>query len=256
MTRHDKEKERMKTSNGLLVGVIAAVVMGIGTLAVTAQEPKMTAPQATVPGIFTIKGQFVRIAYNNEGWVTLGYRESNNSLVGKDWLMLEIGVTVRKPTKAQTLTRDSFSVKLPDETMVPLATQKEYMGAGYLGAVNLRANTIRDSINYFPGDAHEACPMAFFSSPTNSQQRLSFDQFEVSHQRGCLGRLFFKLPEGKKVETGQYWLSVQFDGSEVQVPFRIMTKEEEKYFRKNWKNLKKEHEAFLKQEAEKAKQQQ
>ena len=78
----------------------------------------------------------------------------------------------------------------------------------------------------------------------------------MSHQRACLGRLFFKLPEGKKVETGQYWLSVQFDGSEVQVPFRIMTKEEEKYFKKNWKNLKKEHEAFLKQEFEKAKQQQ
>jgi hypothetical protein len=32
-----------------------------------------------------------------------------------------------------------------------------------------------------------------------------------------------------------------------------MTKEEEKYLKKNWKNLKKEHEAFLKSEAEKAK---
>ena len=128
------------------------------------------------------------------------------------------------------------------------------MGGGYLRAVNMRANTIRDSIGYFPGDAHQACPMSFFSDSSNSVSRLSFDEFEVSYQRACLGRLFFKLPEGKKVETGQYWLNVQFDGSEVQAPFRIMTKEEEKYFRKNWKNLKKEHEAFLKQEA--AKQQQ
>ena len=33
-----------------------------------------------------------------------------------------------------------------------------------------------------------------------------------------------------------------------------MTKDEEKFFRKNWKELKKEHEAFLKQEAEKQQQ--
>ncbi len=240
----------MKTSTALL-GVIAAIVIGIGTHAVTAQQPEMTAPQPTVPGVFTIRGEFVRIAYNNEGWITLGYREANNSLVGGDWLMLEVGLTVRKPTKAQTITRDRFTVKLADGTTVPLATQKEYMGGGYLRAVNMRANTIRDSIGYFPGDAHQACPMSFFSDPSNSVSRLSFDEFEVSHQRACLGRLFFKLPEGKKVETGQYWLNVQFDGSEVQTPFRIMTKEEEKYFRKNWKNLKKEHEAFLKQEAAK-----
>ena len=88
----------MKTQNALLVGVIAAVLMGIGTLAVTAQEPEMKAPRPTVPEVFTIKGEFVRIAYNNEGWVTLGYREANNRGVGENWLMLEVGVTVRKPT--------------------------------------------------------------------------------------------------------------------------------------------------------------
>ena len=54
---------------------------------------------------------------------------------------------------------------------------------------------------------------------------------------------------------GQYWLYVDFAGSQVQTPFRIMTKDEEKYLKKNWKDLKKEHEAFLKQESEKAKQQ-
>jgi hypothetical protein len=34
-----------------------------------------------------------------------------------------------------------------------------------------------------------------------------------------------------------------------------MTKEEEKFLKKNWKDLKKEHEAWLKSEAEKARQQ-
>ena len=71
----------------------------------------------------------------------------------------------------------------------------------------------------------------------------------------CLGRLFFKLPEGKTIVPGQYWLYTDFAGSQVQTPFRILTKEEQKYLKKNWKDLKKQHEAFLKSEAEKAKQQ-
>ena len=63
-------------------------------------------------------------------------------------------------------------------------------------------------------------------------------------------------PESRQtIEPGQYWFIAKFTGSEVQTPFRIMTKDEEKLLKKNWKNLKKEHEAFLKQEAEKARQQ-
>ena len=252
-------KKRVASLVGLAIGValIVVVVIGVGTTAVMAQEVEAKAPQPTVPGVFTITGQFVRIAYNTEGWVTLGYREANNRGVGEDWLMLEVGVDgSRKPTKSQTLTRDSFSIKMPDGSTVPLATQKEYNEAGHLRALNMRANTIRDSINYFPTGASQACPMNFFSDPSQPGRPLSYDQFEVNHQRACLGRMFFKLPEGEEVVTGQYWLIVQFDGSEVQAPFRIMTKEEEKYFKKNWKDVKKEHEAFLKQEAEKAKQQQ
>ena len=97
----------MRLSNVLLVCMIAAVLMGIGTPAVTAQEPVPEAPQPTVPGIFTLQGEFTRIAYNNEGWVTLGYREANNSQ-GQDWLMVEVGLSLRKPTKNQTLTRENF----------------------------------------------------------------------------------------------------------------------------------------------------
>ena len=243
----------MRLSNVLLVCVIAAVLMGIGTPAVTAQEPVSEAPQPTVPGIFTIKGEFARIAYNMEGWTTLGYRTANDSQ-GQDWLMLEVGLTIRKPAKNQTLTRERFSIKMPDGSIVPLATQKEYNGAGYLRALNARANTVRDAINYFPVEANQACPISFFSDPTKAGS-ISRDQVELSFRRACLGRLFFKLPEGKKIVPGQYWLYTDFDGSQVQTPFRIMTKEEEKYLRKNWKDLKKQHEAFLNSEAEKAKQQ-
>ena len=243
----------MKFSNVLLVCVMAAVLMGFGTPAVTAQEPDVKKPQPTVPEIFTIKGQFVRIAYNSEGWVTLGYRTANDSQ-GQDWLMVEVGLSVRKPTKNQTLTRERFSIKMPDGSIVPLATQKEYNGAGYLRALNARANTVRDSINYFPVDATQGCAIGFFSDPTKGARSISYDQFEASWRRACLGRLFFKLPEGKTIVPGQYWLYTDFAGSQVQTPFRIMTKEEQKYLKKNWKDLKKQHEAFLKQEAEKAKQ--
>ena len=211
-------------------------------------------PVPTVPGIFTLKGQFVRIAYNAEGWVTLGYRMANDSQ-GKDWLMLEIGMSLRKPTKPQMITRDSVSIKLPDGTSVPLATQQEYNKSGSLQALNARAETIRDSINYFPVEANQGCRIGFFSDPASGTgSRTTYDEFELSFRRACLGRLFFKLPEGKTIETGQYWFIAKFAGSEVQTPFKIMTKEEEKLLKKNWKNLTKEWEAFLKQEAEKAKQ--
>lgn len=244
----------MRFVNVVFVCVIAAVLIGIGTPAVTAQEPEVKKPQPTVPEIFTIKGQFVRIAYNSEGWTTLGYRTANDSQ-GQDWLMVEVGLSLRKPTKNQTLTRDSFTLKMPDGSIVPMATQKEYNGAGYLRALNARANTIRDSINYFPVEANQACAVGFFSDPTKGARSISYDQFELSFRRACLGRLFFKLPEGTKIVPGQYWLYTEFAGSQVQTPFRIMTKDEQKYLKKNWKDIKKEHEAFLKQEAEKAKQQ-
>jgi hypothetical protein len=240
---------------GKLARVVAILTIGVGALVADAQEPKIEPPVPTVPGIYTIEGQFTRIAYNGEGWVTLGYRLANDSQ-GQDWLMLEAGVTLRRPTASQTLTRDSFTVKLPDGSTVPLASQEQYNEAGYLRALNSRANMIRDPINYFPADATQPCALGFFADPTNAKRTISYDQFELSFRRACLGRLFFKLPEGNEIEPGQYWLYVDFAGSQVQTPFRIMTKDEEKYLKKNWKDLKKEHEAFLKQEAEKARQQQ
>ena len=249
----------MNTQKSYFVVLIFLVVATVAAPAVMAQEKikfegeEIEAPVPTEPGIFTLKGQFARIAYNQEGWVTLGYRVANDSQ-GQDWLMLEVGLSLRKPTKNQTLTRDRFTIKLPDESIVPMANQKEFAAAGHLRALNARANTVRDSINYFPVEANQACAVGFFSDPTSSARSISYDQFELSFRRACLGRLFFKLPEGQKIVPGQYWLNVQFDGSIVQTPFRIMTKDEQKFLKKNWKDLKKEHEAFLKSEHAKAKQ--
>jgi hypothetical protein len=240
----------MKTKRNLFVLSVVLVVACAAAPEAIAQVEG--APVPDVPVIYTIKGQFSRISYNHEGWVTLGYRTANASQ-GSDWMLLEAGVTVRRPSPAHTLTRASFSVKMPDGSFVPMASQQEYAKAGHLRALNGRGNTVRDSINYFPVEARQACAMRFFSDPED-RSAVAFDQFQVNSRQACLGRIFFKLPEGQTIEPGQYWLNVEFANSTVQVPFRIMTKEEEKYLKKNWKDLKKEHEAFLKSEFEKAKQ--
>jgi hypothetical protein len=232
----------------------APAVMAQGQETLTAQGQEVEVPVPTEPGIFTMKGEFARIAYNNEGWVTMGYRTANDSQ-GQEWMLLEAGVTIFQPPKGQTLTRKSFSVTLPDGTRVPMATVEEYRGAGSLRALNARGDTVRDSINYFPVSARTAYAMRFFNDPANRAQPVAFDQFDVNPNLACLGRLFFKMPEGQEIAPGQYWLNVQFSQSEVQAPFRIMTKEEEKFLKKNWKDLKKQHEGYLKEQAEKAKQQ-
>jgi hypothetical protein len=238
----------------LRVALVGLIIAGVGASMGGAQMD-IEKPQPTVPEIYTIKGAFARIAYNNEGWVTLGYRAANASQ-GTDWMLLEVGVTVFKGVSNQTLERASFAVKMPDGSMVPMASQRQFAEAGYLRALNQRASLVRDSINYFPTAGGDPCPMLFFSDPADDIGTVAFDRFDISWQRNCFGRLFFKLPEGQTIEPGQYWLEVQFAGSTVEVPFRIMTKEEEKFLKKNWKNLKKEHEAYLKRQAEKARQSQ
>ena len=223
-----------------VVVLVALVVFCAG--AVSAQDIKK--PEPTVPEIFTLTGQFVRVAYNNEGYVTLGYRVANDS-VAEDWMLLEVGVTMRAPTKAQTMTRDSLSLMLPDGSTIGLATQKEFGEAGHLPALNTRGNMVRDSINYFPVQANQPCVIGFFSDPTNRVRSIAFDQVELSSNRACMGRLFFKVPG--QIQTGQHFLLVKFENSMIEVPFRILTKAEEKEFKKNWKSLKKEHDAENKQ---------
>ena len=241
----------MNSQRFLVILGVAVLIAGLAAPGAVAQEKtKVKIPQPTVPENFTAQGQFTRLAYNNEGWVTLGYRTANSSQ-GQDWLLLEVGVTVIKPTPNQKMTRESFSVKLPDGSMVPLASQQEFQAAGYLRGMTERANMVHDSINYFPIQGSQACPMLFFSDPTSGPGALAFDQFEVSWQRACVGRVYFKLPDGQKIEPGQYWLVVKFTGSTVEVPFRILTKDEAKFWKKNWKSIKKEHDSITKQKAAK-----
>ena len=221
----------------------AAVLSGAALLAAAPAVAQQTvvAPQPTVPEVFTLMGQYVRVAYNNEGFVTLGYKVAQIA-IGEEWMLLEAGFTMREPAKNYKLKRGDISIKTPDGTVIPLATQKEYAQAGYLPALNNRARVARDPINYFPVAAHRGCPVQFYAQPGAG---LSWDEVELSSDRGCVGRLYFKVPGGIKV--GQHWLIVKFSQSEVQVPFRVLTKEEEKELEKSWEDLKKAHEESYKQ---------
>ncbi len=229
-----------RTTPIALLSLLALAACLAPALAVAQQAPTSLSdvkmPVATVPQIFSLQGEFVRVAYNNEGFVTIGYRVANGS-VGEEWLMLDAGFTVRDGVKAYDLKREAISLKTPDGKLLPLATQKEYASAGYLPALNKRAQVTRDKINYFPPEVNKACALLFFSDLGKPKAPPSFDQVDLTDNRACVGRLFFKVPGG--IQTGQHWLVTKFATSEVQVPFRILTKEEEKFLRKNWDDLQK-----------------
>ena len=139
------------------------------------------------------------------------------------------------------LTRDALSLETPDGTTIPLASTGEYREAN-LTALQNRERVQRDSINYFPPSASQACRLGFFSELDN--RAMAWDEVELSSMRGCVGRLFFRVPGG--IKHGQYWLNVKFKDSLVRVPFRVMTKDEEKVLSKNFKDIKKQVEQAFK----------
>jgi hypothetical protein len=210
--------------------------------AVRAQEPpKVQIPKPGVPQVMTMEGRYVRAAYNNEGYAILGYRVANMS-VGEKWMLIEVGLALRDGVPNYDLTRDALSLETPDGKTIPLASNQEYLSAN-LAALDHRAKVQRDSINYFPPNASKGCRVGFFA---NLEQRaMAWDKVEMSDQRACLGRLYFSVPGG--ITYGQHWLNVKFARSIVRVPFRILTKEEDKLLDKNYNDIQKQvKEAFKK----------
>jgi hypothetical protein len=228
----------MKTA--CLLSTVAVGVLAVGSLA--AQEPpKVKVPQPGVPQIMTLEGRYIRAAYNNEGYAILGYKTANLS-VGEDWMLLEVGLALRDKVPDYEVTRDALSLETPDGKTIPLPSIEEYRKVN-LTALQARANVQRDSINYFPPNAYQACRIGFFSDV--SSPAMSWNSFQLSDQRACLGRIYFPVPGG--IKYGQHWLNVKFAKSLVRVPFRILTKEEDKLLDKNYKDIKKQvDEAFRK----------
>lgn len=226
----------------------AASVFVAWTLAVSdpgarQEPPKVQMPQPGVPQIMTLEGNFVRAAYNNEGYVILGYQMANRS-IGEPVMLLEVGMTVRDGVPNYTLKREDVSLETPGGKTVPLLSTEEYRNVeASVQAVQNRSKVQRDSINYFPPSASQACRIGFFADLDT--RAMAWDQVELSSMRGCVGRLYFQVPDG--IGYGQHWLNVQFEKSLVRVPFRILTKDEEKRLSKNFKSIKKQvDEAFKK----------
>jgi hypothetical protein len=218
----------------LTIGALMSIPLVHGGLAQEKQAPQVKIPQPGVPQLMTLEGTWVRAAYNNEGYAILGYRLANNS-IGEEWMLLEFGTTIRDGVSNQVLMRDDLSLETPDGKTVPLASVKAYREAN-LSALQNRSRVTRDSINYFPPGASRACRIGFFSDLDSPV--MAWDQVELSNQRACLGQLFFQIPGG--IAYGQYWLNVKFENSLVRVPFRILTKDEERLLSRNFGDIRKQ----------------
>jgi hypothetical protein len=224
-----------------VVGLISTLPLLSPGAAPAQEPPKVQIPQPGVPQIMTMEGRYVRIAYNNEGYVTLGYKLANLS-VGEPWMLLEVGVALRDDVPSYDLTRGAVSLETPDGKTVPLPSIAEYRQVN-LAALRAREKVQRDSINYFPPNASRACSIQFFTD--TDSRAMAWDKVELTDQRACLGRLYFPVAGG--ITYGQHWLNVKFAKSLVRVPFRILTKEEEKLLDKNYNDIKKQvDEAFKK----------
>ena len=185
-----------------------------------------------------VEGTYVRVATNEEGWVVLGYRIANES-VGKDWMLLDVGMTVIKGTKAQKITRDDIKLVTPDQKVISLPSQEEYEKLhGSLIPLIQRAAQVGDSINYFPASADDPCSIQFFAEQGGPRVMLAYDEVELSSNRACVGRVYFEVPGG--IQYGLYNFDVKFENSIVKVPMEIMTEERAKEFTKEWKKALKE----------------
>ena len=208
--------------------------------ALVAQDPPpIKLPESGVPEAYAIEGKFIRAAYNNEGYVILGYQPANRA-VGGDWMLIEVGMTLLGKTPNFTLTRGAISLETPDGKTIPLATVAEQR-EGRTQALQQKAKVQRDTINYFPTAANHPCRIGFFAEVDSPG--MAYDEVELSTNRACLGRLYFHVPGG--IAYGQHWLNVRFQNSLIRVPFRILTKEEEKFVGKNLKSIQQQvEEAF------------
>jgi hypothetical protein len=211
------------------------------------QQPQVQIPNPGVPEIMTLEGKFVRVAYNNEGYVILGYQIAIRT-VGDEWIMLDVGLTMMERVPDYTLKREAITLTTPDGTL-PLPSIQEYRAnESKVQPLQNRMKVQRDSINYFPPWTHGVNRLGFFADL--GSRAMPWDQADVSNDRACMGQLYFNVPGGTKY--GQYWLNVKFAKSVVRVPFRLFTKEEERTVSRNFGDIKKQvEEAFRKKPSKK-----
>lgn len=202
-------------------------------------------PEPGVPEVLTLEGTFIRAAFNNEGYVVLGYRLANQS-PGEPWMLIDVGIALRKGQARQELSRDELSLSTPDGKTLALPSDDEHRRAS-LTALQARARTAGDAL-VMPGEVNLRCTNGVFFYDDAAGARAAeagggAAQEALPFTAGCgwFGRLYFQVPGG--IQHGQHFLNVKFDSTMIRVPFRIMTGDEEKAFRKNYGKIKKQIEA-------------
>lgn len=224
----------MKTRHrlSLLTVAVLAFCAPIAPAASQAQEsPAWTAPEPGVSEVVRVKGKFIRVAYNDEGFVVVGSMSPNRA-IGGEWMLLDFGATLLDKTPNYTLTRDAISLETPDGKTIPMASVIEQRG-GATEALLWRAVRENPAMGYFPTFASQPCSIPFFYDSFTSLPPVG--EVELSVHRGCYGRIFFHLPGG--IATGQHWLNVKFADSVVRVPFTILTPAEEQYVEENLEEI-------------------
>lgn len=215
----------------------AALAMAAPAPTQAPDPPAFAIPEPGVPEVISVKGKFIRVAYNDEGFVVVGFMSPNRAL-GGEWMLLDFGATLLDKTPNYTLTRDAISLETPGGQTIPLAPVIEQRG-GATEALQWRAIRENPAMAYFPTFASEPCSIPFFYD--EFARLLPVGEVELSVHRGCYGRIFFHLPDG--IALGQYWLNVKFAASVVRVPFTVMTPAEEQYVQENLEAIQEQLEA-------------
>ena len=99
--------------------------------------PAFAIPEPGVPEVISVKGKFIRVAYNDEGFVVVGFMSPNRAL-GGEWMLLDFGATLLDKTPNYTLTRDAITLETPGGQTIPLAPVIEQRG-GATEALQWRA---------------------------------------------------------------------------------------------------------------------
>jgi len=234
----------MTTQHSAAALLVALGVAGLVTVRADNQQQPLQIPRPGVPQIMTLEGKFVRVAYNNEGYVILGYQIANRT-IGNEWIMLDVGLTLMEKEPDYRLKREALSLDTPDGTL-PLPSIEEYRkDEGKVQALQNRLKVQRDSIDYFPPWTSGANRLGFFSDL--GSRAMPWNEADVTNRRACLGQLYFQIPGGTKY--GQYWLNVKFANSVVRVPFRLLTEDEEKQLGKNYGDIKKQVDAAFRKKS-------
>jgi hypothetical protein len=235
-----------RTSMRALVLTVLCATVSVAGFAQDKQPPLSQIPDPGAPDVLRMEGPYIRAGYNDEGWVVLGYQAANNS-VGDPWMLLDFGIALVKGPKNQKITRDAVSLSTPDGKTVPLPSNAEYLSAN-LTATEYRVGFLHEELAFPAGTYARSCPdkgtsTFFYDSRLRAQVYPPLDGVKLNPQCRWQGILYFPVPGG--IQYGQYFLNVKFDGSLIRVPFRIMTKDEEKVLLDNYWSIKKRfNEAF------------